>query len=219
MKKALLCLVFAVFAAVASAAVPGSYAPVTIKLTASGYTTTTTGTAADSIVTWKPTKKTITNDTILKELQKKGVIPAGSLSAWRLLALFDENGELLGVIAANAKNKAVWADRVIELELPAVSGSGSVTFKKGKLVSGAMTQTTSGLFEMQLGKVSYEAGVIATGSHVATAVNKSVTVMKPSPFKSTAVAGAGSDDSVLTGVLSTGSATVAADLEKVFVEL
>lgn len=212
MKKTIALLFALAFAALAPAATPGSYAPATIKLVAEGTKLTYSGLT----VTATPTKKTINNASIIAALQKRGDIPAGSLSGWQLFALFDEAGEYLTLVA-NRNSQSVFAGGVIVLDVPAGSGSGSVTFSSnGKPLSGSTQQRAGGLLKLVIGGTTYEAGVILSGSHTVAKVNKSISVMKPSPFQSLYVAGGGLNDWILTGSIATGTSTVSANLEARF---
>lgn len=199
------------------AAVPGSYAPVTLNLTAARSLLTTNENADGSLLAKSSVvNKSITHATVLTALQKKGAIPAGSLSGWKLYACFDRYGDFLTLVAAKGTS-ALLPDMVTYFEPAGLAETGTYKISSsGNIASGSSNRKMTGYLFINVSGVEYHITTLFSGGYNVVDVNSRLRVVKPSPFSSTSVTGFGDNQSVVTGSFSIGTAIAVADLEKVF---
>lgn len=216
MKSLLTSLLFAVCTGFATAATPGSYAPVTFSLTwtEAGPTSEKTVKNGATETTFTLQKSAINNKAILLEAQRLSLIAPGPLTGWSIVAVADADA-FWWFYARNSKTgQTVRLDEIVDFvpRTEVYSGKFVRPAGGGPLTSGKLKW--SGVGTLYIGNVAGLAGFSGTDTIKKTPLLGDV-VWASGAVGSLGVLAYG-EDGHLTGKITFGAAKVLADVEAMF---
>ena len=212
--KSQLAAAFLALATVAFAGDEGSFAPVTSMLTLTDFTVSpaTVLTNGNKQYTATETVFKVTTAAILAECQRQNILTVGNVSGWRLFAVFNGNGTLVGFVINNGLD-TIPIKSVIGIRRSVLNGFST----KGKwqentagtTISGSTTYLSGYILDVTIDGITYTSTVVSKiTDKVVTFGVLSDPVWRPAAYKIT-VAGISSDEAG-DGRLLQGSLSIAA---------
>ncbi len=205
MKKHLAFLAFIV-TAVTGFAAPGSYQVVTLALTNSvtesnPQTLLSNGNKVQSnkVVLYK-----ITNVAILSEAQRIGLLTEGSLTGWKIVLVWDQDGNQEGFYAFNGLSQ-VSLDSIIRIDPTMgedVESGKWVRNTSDRIISGSKTNTYAQVIGLSDTVDDYLGMATAKIKYTIKDMGVFGVVWLPGAFRTSAIAGYGTDGSIWGGTIS-----------------